>query len=115
MPVANPGDRTRSREGTVRTRTIAALCCAVALGACRVDVNDKGKLPDVDVKNRDGKAPEVDVRPGRMPDVDVSTDSVTLPEVKAPDIQVPDVKMPHVQLLGADTGRARTDTTRKNP
>lgn len=73
-------------------KIIAVLVCAGALGACDVDVKDKGELPEVEVK--EGRAPDVDVK---GPDVDVGTQerSVTVPDVdvhkEEKSITVPDV------------------------
>lgn len=58
--------------------TIPALL--IMLAGCDVDVEDKGKLPEVDVK--EGRMPDVDVR---GPDVDVKTDTV---EVPVPDVDI---------------------------
>ena len=95
------------------TTKLAALLAALALAGCKVEVNDRGKLPDVDVENRDGGTPEVDVKPGRMPDVDVKSDSsVQMPDIKAPKIEAPDIKAPridapdiHLPAPGRDTAR----------
>lgn len=62
---------------------MTAGAMAVMLSACDVDMKDKGKMPEVDVK--EGRAPDVDVR---GPDVDVGTDkkTITVPDV---DVRVP--------------------------
>lgn len=75
-----------------RTTTIAALAAVLALGACKVSVNDKGKLPDVDVKDTPDGA-KVNITPGEMPDVDVKADSVTMPKVNLPDVDAPNVNV----------------------
>jgi|GEM_PF-2644700 len=103
----------------MRTKGIAALLAALALGGCKVKVNDGGKLPEVDVRDRGDAGTQVNVKPGTFPDVDVSADSsvklpkVELPDVdlpvKAPDIRAPDVHLPSVN--GRDT--ARRDTARR--
>jgi len=98
----------------MRTTTIAALLAAVALGGCKVKVNDDGKLPEVDVKETKDGGASVQVKPGRMPDVDVKADSTALPKVNAPDVKLPDVKAPDVNLPrvnGTDT--PRRDTARR--
>ena len=77
--------------------TMAAALAALVLAGCKVEVNDHGKLPEVDVKDRPGGGSEVDVRPGRMPDVDVKTDSAGVPDIKAPDIKAPHVEAPEVK------------------
>ncbi len=53
---------------------------ALAIVGCDVDVEDKGKLPDVDVEG--GEAPELDVR---GPDVDVEAEKET---IEVPDVDV---------------------------
>jgi len=63
----------------MRASTATVLVAALAfLGACTAKVEDKGKLPDVDVHG--GEAPKVDVQPA---DVTVGTDTHTVvtPEV----------------------------------
>ncbi len=65
-----------------------------ALGGCDVDVNDPGKMPDVDVQTTPGRAPDVDVR---GPDVDVKSkeETVTVPDIdvktEEKTITVPDI------------------------
>ena len=83
-------------------KTMAAALAALVLAGCKVEVNDRGKLPEVDVKDKPGGGSEVDLQPGRMPDVDVKTDSASVPDIKAPHIEAPDVKAadikaPHVE------------------
>jgi hypothetical protein len=91
----------------MRRTTIAALAAVLALGACKVSVNDKGKLPDVDVKDtRDGA--RVDITPGEMPDVDVKADSAAVPRVNLPDVDPPNVD---VNVNDGDT--PRRDTARE--
>ena len=94
-------------EADVRRTTMIALAAVLALGACKVSVNDEGKLPDVDVKETPDGA-KVDVTPGEMPDVDVQADSVTLPKVEAPDIDVP-----NVDVNVKDGDAPRRDTARE--
>jgi hypothetical protein len=79
----------------MRTTIVAALA-ALALAGCKVQVNDHGKLPEVDVKDKPGGGSEVDVQPGRMPDVDVKTDSASIPDIKAPDVKAPDIHAPDI-------------------
>ncbi|HET7232733.1 MAG TPA: hypothetical protein VFJ16_22165 [Longimicrobium sp.] len=96
----------------MRTMTIAALLAALALGGCRVQVNDEGKLPDVEVKESNDGGATVNVKPGELPDVDVKADPSAVPEVDAP--RLPDVKAPDIGLPkanGPDT--ARRDTARR--
>ncbi|HET7464370.1 MAG TPA: hypothetical protein VFJ82_24135 [Longimicrobium sp.] len=98
----------------MRRMMIAALLAGVALGGCKVQVNDGGKLPEVDVKEKgDGRA-TVNVKPGEMPDVDVKADPSAVPRVDAPDVKLPEVNAPDVKaprLDGADT--TRRDTARR--
>ena len=82
-------------------RLLMAPVMAFALTGCDVDVNDEGKLPDVDVDATPGEAPDVDVTP---PDVNVHSEKekVTVPDVdvdvnsKEREINVPkiDVDIP---------------------
>jgi hypothetical protein len=78
----------------MRFRYTTILLCATALlliGGCDVDVEDKGKLPDVDVKGDAGQLPKYDVektQEGRLPDVDVDAEPGRMPKV---DVQGPDV------------------------
>ena len=60
--------------------TTALLATLTFLGACTAKVEDKGKLPDVDIHG--GEAPKVDVQPA---DVTVKTDTHT---VVTPSVQV---------------------------
>lgn len=78
-------------------KTMAAALAALVLAGCKVEVNDRGKLPEVDVKDKPGGGSEVDLQPGRMPDVDVKADSASVPDIKAPDIKAPDVKAPDIK------------------
>jgi hypothetical protein len=94
----------------MRTTRIAALLAAAALAGCKVKVNDAGKLPEVDVRDRGDAGTQVNVKPGTMPDVNVSTDSVALPRVDMPSVKLPDMKAPDVHLPTLD-GR---DTTRRD-
>ncbi|HSU15469.1 hypothetical protein [Longimicrobium sp.] len=99
-------------------KTMAAALAALVLAGCKVEVNDHGKLPEVDVKDKPGGGTQVDVQPGRMPDVNVQADSASMPDVKAPDIKAPDIKAPEIKapdIKAPDvhlpsTGR---DTTRR--
>ncbi|HEX8242215.1 MAG TPA: hypothetical protein VF541_01920 [Longimicrobium sp.] len=102
----------------MRTSMAVAALAALALAGCKVQVNDHGKLPDVDVKKEADGTPEVNVQPGRMPDVDEQTDSVRVPNIQAPDIktphiEAPDIKAPDVNLPSVDVGNDRNDTTRR--
>lgn len=55
---------------------------AIFLTACDVEVEDPGKLPDVDVDADPGRLPDVNVD-AKVPDVDV--------EMKKKEVTVPDV------------------------
>lgn len=79
----------------MRFKLLSAMCLlglATGVAGCDVDVNDPGKLPDVDVEG--GEAPDVDVTP---PDVDIGTEEkeITVPDVdvdtEKTDVTVPDV------------------------
>jgi len=89
----------------MRRMAMAAVLAVVALGACKVKVNDAGELPKVDVEG------------GKMPDIDVSTDSLKLPKVDLPEVKAPDIEMPKVDLpkvdIDVNPDRDR-DTTRRN-
>ncbi|HEX8904608.1 MAG TPA: hypothetical protein VF771_07185 [Longimicrobiaceae bacterium] len=97
----------------MRKMTIAAALAALALAGCKVEVNDHGKLPEVDVKDKNGGGTEVDVQPGRMPDVDVKSDSTQVPNLKAPDIKAPDVKLPDVKAPDVHLPDVDRDTTHR--
>lgn len=62
---------------------VIAGAMAIMVSACDVDLKDKGKVPEVDVK--EGRMPDVDVR---GPDVDVGSEkkTITVPDV---DVRVP--------------------------
>jgi hypothetical protein len=104
----------------MRTTTMAALVAAVALAGCRVKVNDAGKLPEVDVREKADGGAQVNVKPGTLPDVDVKTDSVSVPRVEVPNVQMPEVKAPKVEApdvhLPSVNGRDTThrDTARRS-
>ncbi|HEX6750104.1 MAG TPA: hypothetical protein VF092_22610 [Longimicrobium sp.] len=100
-----------------RTTTLAALLAALAVAGCKVQVEDKGKLPDVDVRNKDGGTPEVDVKPGRMPDVEVKGDSgIQMPDIKAPKIEAPKIEAPKIDAPEVDLPSPGRDTARRtNP
>ncbi len=65
---------------------------AMLIAGCDVDVEDTGRLPDVDVEG--GELPDVDVT---TPDIDVGTEKmeITVPDIdvktEKKEIQVPDV------------------------
>lgn len=63
-----------------RRRTPLAVMFAAALGAaaCTAEVEDEGRAPDVDV--RPGELPEVDVDPARV-EVNTDTQTVVVPDV----------------------------------
>lgn len=60
--------------------TVAVLALSVGAAACTAEVEEEGKMPDVDVQG--GEMPKVDVDPAR---VEVSTDTQT---VVTPDVNV---------------------------
>lgn len=67
----------------MKTSLLAVLTvglCGVGLVGCDVDVEEEGRMPDVEVEA--GKAPDVDVR---GPEVDVDTEKK---EVEVPDVDV---------------------------
>ena len=79
----------------MRLKTLMSTCLpALALGivGCDVDVEDTGKLPEVEVK--EGELPDVDVT---TPDVEVGTEEkqVTVPDIdvdtEETTVTVPDV------------------------
>jgi hypothetical protein len=78
-------------ETSMRPTTLVAALAVLSLAGCKVEVQDKGKLPDVDVKEHPDGTREIDVKPGRLPEVDVKTDSAALPPVKVPDVRLPSV------------------------
>jgi len=92
----------------------------LAVGGCEMDVEDKGKMPSVDVdatsgqlpeykieKTQEGKMPSVDVdaEPGRIPDVDVRGPDVDV-DTKPVVIPVPDVD---VTLPSEQDSTSKTD------
>lgn len=70
----------------MRSMKIAAMAFAVLLAgaACTAEVEEEGKLPDVDVQG--GEAPQIDVDPAN---VNVGTDTNT---VVTPDVDVEPAK-----------------------
>lgn len=95
----------------MRRSAVAALLAVLALGACKVSVNDGGKLPDVDVKETGDGGAKIDIEPGKMPDVDVTADSLAVPKVNLPEVDVPEVKVPRVDV--DVNGGPRRDTARR--
>jgi len=91
----------------MRSVTIAALLAALALGGCKVQVDDGGRLPEVDGKVKGDGGATVTANPGEIPDVEVQADPGAVPEVDASDGKLPDVKAP-------DLDSPRTDTTRRD-
>lgn len=81
----------KPRVGLLLTSLVAT--CVLAAG-CDVDVEDEGRLPDVDVEATPGEMPDVDVR---GPDVDAHMEEkkVTVPDVdvhtEEETISVPDI------------------------
>ncbi len=61
-------------------RLLAIATFGLALGACTAEVEDKGSLPDVEVKG--GEAPSIDVDPAN---VNVGADTL---RVVTPDVSV---------------------------
>lgn len=59
-----------------RLMTVAAM--GLALAACTAEVEEEGKLPDVDVSG--GEAPKIDVDPAKV-EVSTDTQQVVTPEV----------------------------------
>ncbi len=87
--------------------TVTAPAALLLLAGCDVDVEDKGKLPDVDVNAQSGQLPEYEVKKtqeGRMPDVDVDVKEGRMPDVdvRGPDIDVTkdtvEVPVPNVDI-----------------
>jgi hypothetical protein len=95
----------------MRRTAVAALLAVLAAGACKVSVNDEGKLPDVDVKDNGNGGTSVNIQPGTMPDVDVTADSVAVPKVNLPEVDVPEVNVPRVDVDVNDG--PRRDTARR--
>jgi len=72
---------------------ILALPVIFWVGACEMDVEEKGEMPSVDVDAKSGQLPEYEVvkkQEGEMPQVDVDAESGKLPEVevRGPDVEV---------------------------
>ncbi|HEU0300202.1 MAG TPA: hypothetical protein VFR37_12125 [Longimicrobium sp.] len=63
-----------------RLMTVAALAMSLGAVACTAEVEEEGKMPDVDVQG--GEMPRVDVDPAN---VEVSTDTQT---VVTPDVDI---------------------------
>lgn len=63
-----------------RLMTVAALVMSLGAVACTAEVEEEGKMPDVDVQG--GEMPQVDVDPAN---VEVSTDTQT---VVTPDVDI---------------------------
>ena len=63
-----------------RLMTVAAMALSLGAVACTAEVEEEGKMPDVDVQG--GEMPKVDVDPAN---VEVSTDTQT---VITPDVDV---------------------------
>ncbi|HEX6912413.1 MAG TPA: hypothetical protein VF142_18555 [Longimicrobium sp.] len=63
-----------------RVMAVAALALSLGAMACTAEVEEEGKMPDVDVQG--GEMPRVDVDPAN---VEVSTDTQT---VVTPDVDV---------------------------
>jgi hypothetical protein len=72
---------------------IAASSLLIGLAGCDVEVEEEGRLPEMDVQTEPGQLPEYDVQQtqeGRLPDVNVDAQGGNLPEV---DVQTPDVQV----------------------
>lgn len=74
--------------------TITAGLCGIGIVGCDVDVEDEGKLPDVEVEP--GKMPDVDVR-GPDVDVDMEKKEVEVPDVDV-DTEKKTIKVPDVDV-----------------
>lgn len=85
---------------TSRLTLIAISMSAVFLSACDADVEEPGRLPEVEIEVTEGKLPEVDIETAEItvgekevdvtvPDVDVEMEEKT---ITVPDV---DVKMPN--------------------
>ena len=61
-----------------RLMTVAALGLTLGAVACTAEVEDEGKMPDVDVQG--GEMPNVDVDPANV-EVSTDTQTVVTPEV----------------------------------
>lgn len=59
-------------------RVVVLGAAVLALGACTAEVEEEGKLPDVDVQA--GEVPEIDVDPARV-EVGQDTHRVVTPDV----------------------------------
>lgn len=70
----------------------AAIAVVAITTACDVDVQDKGKLPEVDVKA--GRMPDVDVR---GPDIDIKRKEITVPDVDI-DVNKKKVEVPTIEI-----------------
>ena len=71
--------------------TASVIALSLGLTACDVNVEEEGKLPDVEVSGDAGQMPEYEInqtQEGEMPDVDVDFEGGNLPEV---DVETPDV------------------------
>lgn len=85
----------------MKSLTLALLsCAAIGFAGCDVDVEDEGKMPDVDMQVEEGRAPDLDVtgpdvdvhteeRQVEVPDIDVTTEEKTV-EVPDVDVTIPD-------------------------
>jgi hypothetical protein len=73
---------------------IAASSLLIGLAGCDVEVEEEGRLPEMDIQTEPGQLPEYEVeqtQEGRLPETDVEVEQEgRLPEV---DVQTPDVEV----------------------
>lgn len=91
-----------------RFGVITASALLLGLSGCDVEVEEKGRAPEVDVRTEPGQLPRYEVeqtQEGRLPDVDVDARGGRLPEVdvRGPDIEVErrtvEVPVPDVDVV----------------
>jgi len=73
----------RNRSSWFRASCLSVALASFGLAGCDVDVEDPGKLPEVDIE--EGEMPEVDVT-GPEIDVEKETTEIPVPDV---DIDIP--------------------------
>lgn len=104
------------------TTAILIVATLPWLAGCEADVEDPGKMPQVDVEGDAGNLPEYEVektREGEMPSVDVDAEPGRLPEVdvRGPDVDVDTrpvtIPVPDVDVdMPDDTDEAGFDQAR---
>lgn len=72
---------------------VTAFSAIALLAACDVDVEKRGKAPDVDVSGEPGQLPKYEVnktQEGKLPDVNVDVEPGRMPEydVRGPDVDL---------------------------